>query len=177
MHPRILAASNRDLTSAAAQGRFRSDLLYRIRVVRVHLPTLRERREDIPLLVRAFLVEHGAAIGKTIDAASDAAMAALMKHSWPGNVRELKNALEFAVIRARGPVVQRDDLPPEILEPQPPHADDVSGNWADDEKQRILAALKRTGGNRTAAAQLLGIGRATLYRRMAQLGIADANQT
>jgi DNA-binding NtrC family response regulator len=177
VYARILAASNRDLASEAAQGRFRSDLFYRIRVIRVNLPTLRERRKDIPLLVRTFLVEHGAAIGKTINAVSDHAMAALVKHPWPGNVRELKNALEFAVIRARGPVVQRDDLPPEILAPGPNHADDLSGNWADDERQRIVAALKRTGGNRTAAAQLLGIGRATLYRRIAQLGIADGESS
>jgi PAS domain S-box-containing protein len=175
VNPRIIVASNRDLASEAAQGRFRSDLLYRIRVARVLLPPLRERREDIPLLVHVFLAEQAAVTGKAVDAVSDAAMSALMEHDWPGNIRELKNALEFAVIRARQPTLQHEDLPDEVAQQKPTQTVADLGAFVDDEKGRILAALERCGGNRKAAAKMLGIGRATLYRRMAQLDMTDTS--
>jgi len=171
--PRILVASNRDLADEAAQGRFRSDLLYRIRVARVSLPPLRDRREDIPLLVRAFLAELRAVVGKAVDAVDDEALAALMEYAWPGNVRELRNALEFAVIRTRSSAIQPDDLPPEVLQSSLVAGHGLSGDSEEDERSRILTAIRRCGGNRTAAAQLLGIGRATLYRHIAQLGIDE----
>ena len=167
---RVLTATHRDLAREAAEERFRQDLLYRIRVARVSLPALRQRREDIPILVRAFLADHRASTGKQVDALSDDAMAAIMEYEWPGNVRELRNALEYAVVRARGSILQTEDLPPEVLE-QRAGAD--QGDLGIDEVDRFRAALKRAGGNRTRAATLLGISRATLYRRLRELGIDD----
>ena len=166
---RIVAATNRDLARDATDGRFRADLLYRIRVGRVLLPPLRERREDLWLLVRHLLAEHRAVTGRPVEAVSDEAMQALLGYAWPGNVRELKNVLGYAVIHCPGSTVELEDLPPEVLDsartvtPLP--------DLPVDERARIEAALARTGGERKAAAALLGISRATLYRKLAQLGI------
>jgi DNA-binding NtrC family response regulator len=165
---RIVTATHRNLANECAEGRFRSDLLYRIRVGRILLPALRERREDIPLLARTFLAEHCATTGKSIDQISDEALTLLMEHDWPGNVRELRNAMEFAVIRATGTAVRAGDLPPEILEQDVVNIDaELSGN----DRESILTALTRVGGNRKEAAQLLGMSRATFYRRLTQFGI------
>ncbi len=165
---RIVAATHRDLAREVAEKRFRHDLFYRIRVARVKLPPLRERRGDLPLLSRAFLAEHRAATGKEVEEIGAEAMAVLMAYPWPGNVRELRNALEFAVICARGSIVRPEDLPPELLEVGPSAS---SSEPAHDERERILTSLDRARGNRTQAAELLGISRATLYRRMRELGI------
>ncbi len=165
---RIVAASNRDLARESAEQRFRPDLLYRLRVARIALPPLRERREDIPLLIREFLTLHSAASGRHVDHLSDETLRLLMSYDWPGNVRELKNALEFAVIRTRGTIVQIGDLPPEVVADG--CADTILQSLSGDERDRLLEALARAGGNRTEAAQLLGISRATFYRRLAQYG-------
>lgn len=167
---RVLTATHRDLAQEASEERFRQDLLYRIRVARVTLPALRARREDIPILARAFLADHRASTGKQIDAVSDDAMAVMMEYKWPGNVRELRNALEYAVVRARGSILQAEDLPPELLERR---MDADQGESGLDEVDQLTAALKRARGNRTRAAELLGISRATLYRRLRELGIED----
>jgi DNA-binding NtrC family response regulator len=167
---RLLAATHRDLAEEALQKRFRQDLLYRIRVARVRLPALRERREDLPLLVRAFLAAHRASTGKQVHTVSDQSMALLLDYTWPGNVRELRNALEYAVVRCRGSVIQPDDLPPELLQSCPDPLIDEPGA---DEAERIAAAIKWARGNRTRAAALLGISRATLYRRLKELGLDD----
>jgi DNA-binding NtrC family response regulator len=168
---RVLAATHRDLTREAAENRFRQDLLYRIRVARVRLPALRDRREDLPILVRAFLADHRASTGKQVDAIGDEAMAVLMDYGWPGNVRELRNALEFAVIRAQGSIIRPEDLPPELIEFVPATEADPQSL---DETDRVRSALKWARGNRTRAAATLGISRATLYRRLRELGIEDA---
>jgi DNA-binding NtrC family response regulator len=165
---RIITATNRDLASECTEQRFRPDLLYRIRIARITLPSLRERREDIPLLVRAFLTMHVATTGKQVDQVSDDALRLLIAHDWPGNVRELKNSLEFAVIRARSATIQTADLPPEVMADA--CADAILESLSGDDRERLLAALERAGGNRTEAAQLLGISRATFYRRLAQYG-------
>ena len=167
---RLLTATHRNLAEEAQQQRFRQDLLYRIRVARVCLPPLRERREDLPLLVRAFLAAHRASTGKQVHTVSDEAMALLLDYGWPGNVRELRNALEFAVVRCRGSVIQPGDLPPEMLQSCPTPMIEESGA---NETERILAAIKWAKGNRTRAATLLGISRATLYRRLKELGIDE----
>jgi DNA-binding NtrC family response regulator len=167
---RVLTATHRDLVREAAEQRFRQDLLYRIRVARVSLPALRQRREDLPILVRAFLADHRASTGKQVDAVSDDAMSVMMEYPWPGNVRELRNALEYAVVRARGSILDAEDLPPELLERRP-EAD--QGDPGIDEVDQLRAALKRARGNRTRAAALLGISRATLYRRLREVGIED----
>jgi sigma-54 dependent transcriptional regulator, acetoin dehydrogenase operon transcriptional activator AcoR len=167
---RVLAATHRNLSDEAAQGNFRSDLFYRIRVARITLPPLRERREDIPLLTASFLAQLSAASGKRVTEVSDDALRLLTGYPWPGNVRELRRAIEFAVIRCRGAVIQADDLPPEIFEPAN-LAGALSTDPLNDEKARLVDALGRSRGNRARAARLLGISRATLYRRLSDLKI------
>ena len=161
---RILAATNKDLNEGVRTGKFRSDLLYRIRVARVNLPPLRERREDIPLLVETFLRKARASTGKAVESISADAMHVLMDYAWPGNVRELRNAIEYAAISCRGPVIKAEDLPPE-----PAEALSIGTRRDYDvkaERERIRNALEVTNGRRGEAARLLGISRATLYRRM-----------
>jgi DNA-binding NtrC family response regulator len=166
---RIVAATNRELATEVAQGRFRADLLYRIRVGRIHLPPLRVRRDDLALLVRHTLAEQRAVTGRSVDRVSDEAMQAMLAYDWPGNVRELQHTLGYAVIHCPGATIELEDLPPEVLE----HARPVPAtvDLPGDERERIMAALARAAGERKAAAVLLGVSRATLYRRMAQHGI------
>jgi sigma-54 dependent transcriptional regulator, acetoin dehydrogenase operon transcriptional activator AcoR len=169
---RVIAASQRELNGEVAQGRFRADLLYRIRVARIVLPPLRERREDIPLLVAWFLDHYRAATGKPVREVRDEAMRVLLEYPWPGNIRELRSAIEFAVIGG-AEVIGVEDLPPEILQSSV-HRMSLPGARLGsglDEKQRLLAALEQAGHNRTLAARLLGVSRATFYRRLASLNI------
>jgi len=162
---RILAATHRNLEEQVRRGEFRVDLLYRIRVARIGLPPLRERREDIPLLTESFLETARATTGKRVERVGPEAMRALMAHPWPGNVRELRNAIEFATISCRDTAISPGDLPPELTGIRLPSPGRRQYS-VDDEKERILEALKRAGGSRSEAAKLLGISRATLYRRM-----------
>ena len=173
---RVLAATNRDLATEVAKGRFREDLFYRLRVARLCVPPLRERRDDIPLLLASFMSpQHG--LGSRHLRISNSAMSLLQSHDWPGNVRELKNTAEYLFILCRNSVVQTEDLPPEIQSGTDsatvtPRSAEY---WTDDgesEKERILAALTRAEGNRTRAARLLGVSRATLYRHLDRLGIS-----
>jgi transcriptional regulator with GAF, ATPase, and Fis domain len=178
---RIVAATNRDWSKAAAQGTFREDLLYRIRVGRVAVPPLRERREDIPLLAASFLAEQRLPTGKTVLSLTPEAERHLVTYSWPGNVRELKAAIEYAAISAKLSVIGIDDLPPEVQSsPAAPDAllpsrrfDANEGvvDSATDEKTRILAVLEWAEGNRARAARKLGMSRATFYRRLDEFGI------
>lgn len=165
---RVLASTHRDLTHEAEAGRFRPDLLYRIRVARIKLPPLRERREDIPLLVESFLSQSRAATGKAVKHVSSEAMRILLGYAWPGNVRELKSAVDFATLHCKPSVITAEDLPPEIIQATHPHAGAASHR---NEKQRIVEALEAADGNRTVAARELGMSRATLYRRLAHLDI------
>ena len=165
---RILAATHRNLSEEAAHGRFRPDLFYRIRVARMNLPPLRQRREDIPLLAASFLAQFSAASGKRVTEISQEALRLLVDYDWPGNARELRSAIEFTVIHCAGLVIQPDDLPPEVFPP----ADVIAADPLLDEKGRFMQALERSRGNRALAARLLGISRATLYRRLADLKIA-----
>lgn len=163
---RILAATHHDLTLDVEQGVFRPDLLYRIRVARIRVPPLRERRDDIPLLVASFLRQSRATTGKPVHEVDHQAMRILLEYPWPGNVRELRSAIDFAVINCQGAVIQAHDLPAELLShPTSPKPRDPLLP----ERERVLDALKRTNGNRASAARLLGISRATLYRRLTDL--------
>lgn len=166
---RILVATNCDLIKEAEEGRFRKDLLYRIKVIRIKIPPLRQRREDIPLLVKNFLDESRAVTGKEVEEVSSDAMHCLLNYSWPGNVRELKSAIECAFISCRGPVIQIKDLPMELL--NTPSMKTLKELRSADERTRILMALEQAERRRTRAARLLGISRAALYRRMIKLGI------
>ncbi len=173
---RILAATHRDLAEESREGNFRSDLLYRLRVARINIPPLRERREDIPLLANYFLEKSLKAADKDIEGISDDAMQKLLKHRWPGNVRELKSAIEFALIHCKNDHIAPSDFPEEIVYPPESEITEKLTLETDDEKKRILTALERTGGNRTEAARLLDIGRSTLYRKIDQYDIST-NET
>jgi PAS domain S-box-containing protein len=167
---RLLAATHRSLSDEVTRGNFRTDLFYRVRVARIAVPALRGRREDIPLLAASFLAQFSAAAAKRVTEFSPQAVRQLMDHPWPGNVRELRSAIEFAVIRCGGAVIQPEDLPPEIGAPSD-FGSSIPGDPLNDEKARFLDALDRSRGNRALAARLLGISRATLYRRLADLNI------
>jgi PAS domain S-box-containing protein len=172
---RILAATNKNLGQEVAAGRFRQDLLYRLRVARLTVPPLRERKEDIPLLVEAFIAQGASLAGGRTPRCGSAALTMLLRHDWPGNVRELKAAIDHALIHCHGDEIQTRDLPQEIscLALEDSAASGDRGRPPDHgEQERILAMLEHTGGNCARAAKLLGIGRATLYRRMGRLGIS-----
>jgi transcriptional regulator with GAF, ATPase, and Fis domain len=161
---RVMAATHRDLSAEVANGRFREDLFYRIRVARIRVPPLRERREDIPLLIASFLSDQRTA-DKALKEVSRGALQRLLEYPWPGNVRELKSAIEYASIHNQGPTIQAEDLPPEMT-----GAAHSKGELKEDpagERERILEALKRSHGNKNLAARLLGMSRATLFRRLA----------
>ena len=169
---RVIAATHHQLANDVDAGQFRADLLYRIRVGRILLPPLHERREDIPLLASFFLGQCRASTGRPVNKISHEAVRLLVAHHWPGNVRELQHAIEFAVIRSRGHTLQPHDFPPEVFEHQElPQISRGKKAPVMDQDNSILSALEKTGGNRSAAAKLLGISRVTLYRRLSRLGI------
>jgi DNA-binding NtrC family response regulator len=167
---RIIAATNRDLEARVAAGGFREDLFYRLNVIPVHVPPLRERRDDIPLLVDHFLRKYQVVTGKNIERIQNRAMDALVSHPWPGNVRQLENAVEYAFARARGGVITLDLLPPDIRGGGSPALETP----ADPERARILCALERHHWHHGRAAAELGLSRTTLWRRMKQLGLDPA---
>ncbi len=175
---RILAATNQDLRRAVEEGRFRQDLYFRLNVVRIELPPLRERREDIPLLVAEFIDHYNRLWNRQVAGVSDAAMALLAAYDWPGNVRELANAVERAFVVCQGDLLEPEHFPEEIRQaggkgPAASHAaePDLDRAAREAEAQAILAALERAGGNRTQAARILGIHKSTLYRKMKRLGL------
>jgi len=171
---RVVAATNRDLEAAMGEGTFREDLYYRLAVIPVHLPALRQRRSDIPLLVRHFLQKHGGGVAVTVDAA---ALAALTAYDWPGNVRELENAVERMLILRRGEVIGEGDLPPKVRGEGKPASGGVLNLPAEGypleelEKEAVLEALRRTGWNQTKAAAFLRIPRHILLYRMEKFSI------
>ncbi len=174
---RILAASNRRLGELVEEGKFRRDLYYRLRVIEIELPPLRERREDIPLLVEHFLKEFGRQRGGTFSI-SPRALSVLLSgsYSWPGNVRELENALESAVALNRSGVITQEDLPAKLAaearrssQPDDLYADLPSLDQL--EKRYVAHALRVTGDNRAKAAELLGVPRSTFYRLLERFGL------
>lgn len=167
VNARVLAATNRDLVAESHAARFREDLYYRLRVVEICLPPLRERREDILALARIFLESAAERTGRRVDGLTPAAAQRLLSYCWRGNVRELENAVEHAVVLATGNRVDVGDLPPEVglATPEPAVAGDVRTLEAV-ERDYIAAVLRAVGGNRTRAAEKLGIGTATLYRKL-----------
>lgn len=171
---RVLAATHHNLAKDVEGGTFRADLLYRIRVGRILLPPLRERREDIPLLVSFFLSHYRATTGRSVESVSNEGLRLLMAFDWPGNVRELKHAIEYAVVRCQTSTIQPHDLPPEIFSHPGEAAEPIVADaiQSQGEKEQLLAVLRQTGGNRSAAAKLLGISRPTLYRRLARCGLS-----
>jgi DNA-binding NtrC family response regulator len=170
---RVIAATNRDLTAMIADGGFREDLFYRLNVIEIVLPPLRERREDIPALAEHFMARAVGKLGRDVRLSAEA-VERLLCYPWPGNVRELENAIERAAILARGDTVTPEDLPPHVaagltLGPSP--ALPRQTTLAETERDHILQTLERFGRNHSAAAEALGIGRTTLWRKLKEYGI------
>jgi len=165
---RVISATNRDIKEAVAKGQFREDLYYRLNVVNIELPPLRERKEDIPLLAQHFLKKFALENKKEISGFSPEATDFLLGYNWPGNVRELENAIERAVILAKKPVIEIDDLPQQTLAGR---SIPVGKNLRQVEKNHIMNVLAQTKGNYTKAAKALGISRMTLYNKAKAYGI------
>lgn len=177
---RLVAATNKDLAKLVAEGKFRDDLYFRLNVVQVTMPPLRQRREDIPLLVHAFLKEAAKENGKPLRELAPEASACILHHDWPGNVRELRAAIEHAVVMCTTPRIGARDLPATVRQRthvasplQPDSHADGGLNLHQTEQTLILRALEESGGNRTEAAQRLGISRRTLHRRLRELKIKN----
>jgi two-component system response regulator HydG len=179
---RILAATNRDLEQAVMQGAFRRDLYFRLNVLSLRIPALRERRQDIPLLIGHFLDRMTRTSGQE-KMLSDEALKAMLAYDWPGNVRELENCLERTYAFTSGPLIHTQDLPREIAKlPGPGAANgDANGNghglkiipMAELEKQTILHAIEELHGDKLQAARLLGIGKTTLYRKLKDYAVQE----
>jgi PAS domain S-box-containing protein len=170
---RVIAATHQDLRQLMAAGRFRDDLFYRLNVVRIELPCLKDRREDIPPLVRFFVERFAAETGRDIQGVTPGAMAALMRHDFPGNIRELENAIERGFVLCRGSVIDLDALPPEIALGATPadHGPAAADAFDLAEVAVIRRALAEHGGHRVRTAAALGIHKATLLRKMARFAI------
>ena len=175
---RIIAATHQSLRAAVEAGRFRADLMYRLRVVPVFLPALAARRGDVELLAHKFIDQLNAQGGRQVTRIAPGALEALNTYGWPGNVRELRSALEYAYVVGDGSQLSETELPPEIggamVEHGRVNSPDAGGELDQSESRRIRMALERAAGNRERAAQMLGISRVTLWRRMRTYGLLDS---
>lgn len=172
---RVLAATNADLPQKVKDGTFRQDLYFRLKVVSIDLPALRERRSDIKLLVEHFLKHFAKLHGKDVESVDRDALVSLVQYDWPGNVRELRNAVESMVVRAKGNILTRADLPPEVWAPAPGDHDSwqfLAGRpWSEVERNHIRVSLALCGGNRQKAARSMGLSERTLYRKIKEYGL------
>jgi DNA-binding NtrC family response regulator len=172
---RVLAATNRDLAAATAAGQFREDLYYRLKVVTIHLPPLRERRDDIPLLVDHLVRRAARQCNKSVAGVSESALALLQQYDWPGNIRELAHVLERSVALAQHEVISIDDLPQELRAPARVDTQDLLADrpsLAELKQRYIQRVLEESGGNVSRAAAVLGVDRRSLYRMLQRYGIA-----
>jgi DNA-binding NtrC family response regulator len=169
---RIVAATNKDLKAETEQGRFRDDLYFRLNVVNIHVPPLRERKDDLPLLLNAFLSEFSRENGKQIEGFNEKARAAIYNYDWPGNVRELRNCIESAVVMAKGNIITDADLPPTIREKNDEGWIRIPLGSTMENSERIIIrkTLGYFRGNKTKTADTLGIGRKTLHRKLTDWG-------
>jgi two-component system, NtrC family, response regulator HydG len=165
---RIISATNRNLSQLIENGSFREDFFYRINVIPIRMPPLRERREDIPLLAESFFRRVQMKSGKPIQTISRAALDALMNYHWPGNVRELRSSFEYAVVACPGPCIEPEHLPAQLTKPQPACAASATAAVSLDEvkRQRLVEALRETGGNQSETARRLGISRTSVWNQM-----------
>ncbi|MEK7849725.1 MAG: sigma-54 dependent transcriptional regulator [Candidatus Omnitrophota bacterium] len=181
---RVIAATNQDLEECIRTGKFRNDLYYRLNIISVDIPPLRERREDIPLLVETFIEKHTGQLNKKLSGIADDALQKLMGYQWPGNVRELENVIERACVLTKGPLIRVEDLPDSVFKSNTKSAETIdasgvngsaNGNLKDalrdPEKKIILDALEKSRWNKKEAAALLGINRTTLYKKLSYYGI------
>jgi two-component system response regulator PilR (NtrC family) len=180
---RIVAATNRRLEDEVAAGRFREDLYYRLNVIEISLPPLRERVDDIPLLAAHFAEKYAHELGKPVADLSEEALARLMDYRFPGNVRELENVIERAVALSRGEAIELESLPPTLLDPAepaatsriPPGGVDLETQMNDYERELLLDALEAAGGVKKRAAKLLGISFRSYRYRLEKLGLDNPN--
>lgn len=171
----VISATNADLRDKVKKGEFREDLFYRLKVVEIHLPALKDRRDDIPLLVSHFLSVLQKRFNKEISSISPSVEKVLMDYPWPGNVRELFHTLEHAFVVCHKNTIDVEDLPPEVrLEAA---QDQQTPRMGFTEKEEIMDALKRSGGNKVKAARILGISRQTIYRKMKEFNILDTDNS
>ena len=165
---RIVAATNKDLKAEIEKGNFREDLYFRLNVVNIHVPPLRERKDDLPLLITAFLKEFAAENNKSIEGINEKARSCLYAYDWPGNIRELRNCIESAVVMSRGHLITEEDLPPGLSK----HSDEgwiripIGTSMEEAERIIILETVSAQKGNQSRAADILGIGRKTLHRKV-----------
>jgi DNA-binding NtrC family response regulator len=176
---RVILATNEDLAQAVQDGRFRQDLYYRVNVINIELPPLRERLTDIPLLAQHFLARTAEEAGRKSTDFREDALTALQRYTWPGNVRELQNVVERAVLLSRGPEIGLEDLPLHLAAGQPASVQPTAGKALKDameapERAIILEVLELNNWNRNATADALGINRTTLYKKMKRLGLMEA---
>jgi two-component system response regulator HydG len=172
---RLIAATNSDLEAAMRRGAFRSDLFYRLNVIPVRLPALREHAEDLPVLAQHFLRQCASRLGREVSGFTDEVLEAIVRHTWPGNVRELENTIERMVVLCRSDRIGRDDLPPELRDGV--RERNAPGTLQDMERQRIVEVLQESGGNKKLAATKLGIHRSTLYAKLKRHGLLDEAAT
>jgi len=167
---RIISATNKDLKAEIEKGNFREDLYYRLNVVNIHIPPLRERKEDIPLLAAAFVREFAQENNKAVEGIDPKARAALYNYSWPGNIREVRNVIESAVVMCKGNIITTDDLPPSVTsEPENNYIRIPMGSTlAEAEQEIIRSTLNQQNGNKSRTAEVLGIGRKTLHRKIGE---------
>ena len=177
---RVILATNEDLSQAVAEGRFRQDLFYRINVINIELPALRDRISDIPLLADHFLAEVRQDSGKTVHGFTDQAVAALQRYPWPGNVRELQNVIERAVLLGKSDMIAIEDLPPQLAAAGPVSIEPIGTRTLKQalegpERQIIREVLEAHNWNRHETAEALGINRTTLYKKMKRLGLEETH--
>jgi len=161
---RLISASNKDLRKLVQTGQFREDLFYRLCVMPINLPPLRDRRNDIPLLVNHFISRFSKDINRPIRSISPEAMSHMLDYDWPGNIRELQNAIQYAFVKCKSQTIDIEHLPPEIVSYRPKHPTAAKPRQKKLDIDQVQEALRKTNGNKSRAAQMLGVGRATLHR-------------
>jgi two-component system, NtrC family, response regulator AtoC len=170
---RLVTATHESLRAAVEERRFREDLMYRIRVVPIFIPPLVERTGDVEALTWAFIDRHNERGGRRIEAIAGDVYEMLMSYPWPGNVRELQNVIEYAFALGEGPVLRATEVPPEVRGELPPTGKKTARDPEEEERARIREALRLAGGQKSQAAELLGISRTTLWRRMRELKLNE----
>src|SRR5436309_6762252 len=176
---RVIAATNKPVEESLESGAIRKDLYYRLSVITIHLPALRDRADDVPLLVEHFLKKHQRSYGSTVAGVDPQAMDTLMKYLWPGNVRELENLIEMLLAYGKSPIIRMTDLPERIVESvQPQRKASMLGDEVftlkEAERKLIINALAKSKGNKSLAAQMLGISRKSLYKKIEDYGIPES---
>ena len=172
---RIIAATNRNLEEEVKKGNFREDLYYRLNVIHIHVPPLRDRKDDIPLLIAHFLEEFSRENAKDIKSIDARAKSAMYNYNWPGNIRELRNCIESAVVMCSGDEIKLEDLPPTVSNAGEEKSISIPASATLDEAEKIIImqTLAANKNNKSKTAELLGIGRKTLHRKLEEYGVND----